>query len=56
MRTTLDIPRPLLEEARSLLGARSLSETVVLALEELTRRRRGGKLKSLLSPYRVQEK
>lgn len=38
MRTTLDIPEPLLEEARHLLGAKSKSDVVVLALEELVRK------------------
>jgi hypothetical protein len=48
MRTTLDIPQELLEEARSLLGFRSKTDTVILSLQELVRRRRVDELKSLL--------
>jgi Arc/MetJ family transcription regulator len=48
MRTTLDIPEPLLEEARHVLGFKSKTDTVVLALRELVRKRRIEELKSLL--------
>ena len=48
MRTTLDIPEPLLEEARHVLGFKSKTDTVVLALQELVRKRRIEELKSLL--------
>ncbi|HEY2293767.1 MAG TPA: type II toxin-antitoxin system VapB family antitoxin [Thermoanaerobaculia bacterium] len=48
MRTTLDIPEPLLEEARHVLGFKSKTATVVLALQELVRKRRIEELKSLL--------
>ena len=48
MRTTLDLPAELLEEARTALGFRSKTDTVVLALRELVRRRRLDELKSLL--------
>ena len=48
MRTTLDLPEELLEEARTALGFRSKTDTVVLALRELVRRRRLDELKSLL--------
>jgi hypothetical protein len=47
MRTTLDLPEPLIEEARSLLGFKSKTDTVVLALQELIRRRRIEELKSM---------
>ncbi len=47
MRTTLDIPAPLIEEARDLLGFKSKTDTVVLALRELVRRHRIEELKSL---------
>ena len=40
MRTTLDIPEPLIEEARQLLGFKSKTDTVVLSLQELIRRKR----------------
>jgi Arc/MetJ family transcription regulator len=48
MRTTLDIPEPLIEEARRLLGFKSKTDTVVLSLQELIRRRRIEELKELL--------
>jgi Arc/MetJ family transcription regulator len=48
MRTTLDLPVDLVEEARSALGFKSKTDTVVLALRELVRRRRIDDLKALL--------
>jgi len=53
MRTTLDIPEPLLEEARHVLGFKSKTDTVVLALQELVRKRRIEELKSLLGSVRL---
>ena len=47
MRTTLDLPEALLEEARRLLGFKSKTDTVVLSLTELVRRRRIDELKSM---------
>jgi Arc/MetJ family transcription regulator len=48
MRTTLDLPADLVEEARSALGFKSKTDTVVLALRELVRRRRLDELKAML--------
>jgi Arc/MetJ family transcription regulator len=48
MRTTLDIPEQLLEEARRLLGFKSKTDTVVVSLRELIRRKRIEELKELL--------
>ncbi len=48
MRTTLDIPRPLIEEARRILGFKSKTDTVVLSLQELIRRRRIAELKEIM--------
>lgn len=48
MRTTLDLPEELLEEARRGLGFRSKTDTIVLALRELVRRQRLDELKGLL--------
>jgi Arc/MetJ family transcription regulator len=48
MRTTLDIPEPLIEEARRLLGFKSKTDTVVLSLRELIRRKRLDELKEML--------
>jgi Arc/MetJ family transcription regulator len=48
MRTTLDLPESLIDEARAALGFKSKTDTVVLALKELIRRRRLDDLKELL--------
>jgi len=53
MRTTLDIPEPLIEEARRLLGFKSKTDTVVLSLQELIRRRRFEELKSLMGAVKL---
>lgn len=47
MRTTLDLPDALLEEAQRLLGFKSKTDTVVLSLTELVRRRRIEELKAM---------
>lgn len=47
MRTTLDLPGQLLDEAQRLLGFKSKTDTVVLSLTELVRRRRVDELKSM---------
>ncbi len=47
MRTTLDIPEDLLTEARELLGFKSKTDTIVLALRELVRRQKIEDLKSM---------
>jgi hypothetical protein len=47
MRTTLDLPADLLDEAQRLLGFKSKTDTVVLSLTELIRRRRIDELKAL---------
>jgi len=54
MRTTLDIPEPLLEEARRLLGFKSKTDTVVLSLQELIRRRRIEELKSMMGDVKLE--
>jgi Arc/MetJ family transcription regulator len=54
MRTTLDLPAELLEEARGALGFKSKTDTVVLALRELIRRRRLDELKALLGHVRLE--
>lgn len=48
MRTTLDLPAELLEEAQRLLGFKSKTDTVVLSLRELIRRKRIEELRELL--------
>jgi Arc/MetJ family transcription regulator len=48
MRTTLDLPEELVNEARTVLGFQSKTDTVVLALRELVRHRRIDDLKALM--------
>jgi Arc/MetJ family transcription regulator len=53
MRTTLDLPDDLLEEAQRLLGFKSKTDVVVLSLRELVRRRRIEELKALLGSIQL---
>lgn len=53
MRTTLDIPLDLIEEARKALGFKSKTDTVVLSLQELIRRKRIEELRGLLGKVRL---
>ena len=48
MRTTLDIPEELIEEARRILGFKSKTDAVIVSLRELIRRQRIDELKQLL--------
>ncbi len=48
MRTTLHLPVALLDEARTALGFRSKTDTVVHALREVVRRSRADELKTLI--------
>lgn len=48
MRTTLDLPVTLVEEARKALGFKSKTDTVVHALREVVRRGRADELKALI--------
>jgi hypothetical protein len=54
MRTTLDIPEPLLEEARMLLGTESKTDTVVLSLQEVVRRKRIDELKAMMGNVKLE--
>lgn len=54
MRTTIDIPEELIEEARRVLGFKSKTDTVVLCLRELIRRRRIEELKKLLGSVELE--
>ncbi len=47
MRTTLDVPEDLLNEARSLLQFKSKTDTVIYSLRELIRRKRIEELKEM---------
>jgi len=48
MRTTLYLPVALVDEARTALGFRSKTDTVVYALREVVRRSRADELKALV--------
>ncbi len=54
MRTTLDLPEPLIEEARRLLGFKSKTDTVVASLQELVRSKRIDELKSMLGKVKLE--
>jgi len=53
MRTTLDLPDDLIEEARRLLGFKSKTDTVVLSLRQLIRSQRIEELKGLLGSVQL---
>ena len=53
MRTTLDLPEALLEEARAALGFKSKTDTIILALRELVRRQRLDQLKSMMGTVQL---
>ena len=54
MRTTLDLPENLVDEARRHLGFKSKTDTVIVALQDLVRRRRIEELKSLLGSVNLE--
>jgi Arc/MetJ family transcription regulator len=47
MRTTLDLPETLIDDARAVLGFKSKTDTVVHALKEVVRRSKTEELKAL---------
>lgn len=49
MRTTLDLPAGLVEEARDAIGFKSKTDTVVFALKEIVRRSRMDELKDFIT-------
>ena len=49
MRTTLDIPEGMVEEARAAIGFKSKTDTVVFALKEVVRRSQVQDLKKLIT-------
>jgi len=53
MRTTLDLPADLVEEARLAAGLRSKTETIVYALREVVRRKRLDDLKGMFGTTRI---
>jgi hypothetical protein len=53
MRTTLDVPENLLNEARRLLQFKSKTDTVIFSLRELIRRKRIEELKEMAGSIRL---
>ena len=49
MRTTLDLPEGLIEEAREAIGFKSKTDTVTFALKEIVRRSKVQDLKKLIT-------
>jgi Arc/MetJ family transcription regulator len=47
MRTTLDLPAELLNEAQEILGFKSKTDTIILSLQELIKKRKREEIKSL---------
>ncbi len=54
MRTTLDIPEDVMEEARRLLKFKSKTDTVIVSLRELIRRHRIEEIKTLMGAVDLQ--
>ena len=54
MRTTLDLPEELVEQARLAVGFKSKTDTVVFALREVVRRQRIDELKQLMGRIRFE--
>lgn len=54
MRTTLDLPDGLVDEAREAIGFKSKTDTVVFALREVVRRRRMNELKDFITKMEFQ--
>jgi len=54
MRTTLDIPEPLLDEVQALLGVESKTDAVVLSLQEVVRRKRIDDLKTMMGHVKLE--
>jgi Arc/MetJ family transcription regulator len=54
MRTTLDLPESLVDEARAAVGFKSKTDTVVFALREVIRRQRIEELKTLMGSIRFE--
>jgi hypothetical protein len=54
MRTTLDLPSDLVEEARQALAFKSKTDTIIFALRELLRRKRLDELKALMGKVELE--
>ena len=54
MRTTLDLPEELIDEARGVLGFKSKTDTVVFALKEVSRRGYARGVKDLFGKVHIE--
>jgi Arc/MetJ family transcription regulator len=54
MRTTLDLPEELVEQARLAVGFKSKTDTVIFALREVVRNKRTEELKALMGTIRFE--
>lgn len=54
MRTTLDLPEELVDQARMAVGFKSKTDTVIFALREVVRRQRSDELKALMGTIRFE--
>jgi len=54
MRTTLDLPEDVLEDARKVLGFKSKTDTIVFALKEVIRRGHIRGLKELFGKVHIE--
>jgi hypothetical protein len=55
MRTTMDLPKDLLEEAQELAGIRSKTSTVILALKDFIDRKKIAELRKLSGSVVVEQ-
>jgi len=53
MRTTLDLPEDLVDDARRVLGFTSKTDTVIMALRDMVRRHRIDDLKALMGKVKL---
>ena len=53
MRTTLHLPDGLVDEARTAVGFKSKTDTVIFALKEVVRRSRVDELKSMFGKVKI---
>lgn len=54
MRTTLDVPEELMDQAREVLGFKSKTDTIVYALKEVVRRGHVHGLKALFGKVHIE--
>jgi len=53
MRTTLDLPEDLVNEAKAILGFKSKTDTIVFALNEIVRRDKRRKLIAMFGKVKI---